>query len=491
MSLEDNKKIESLEKELAIVKKAFQRQEIANKLLEEKLDQALENQFSQNKQMLESYETARVRQIQLQFLDFISPQQLDNKSTNEMLLYFAENVSQLFDTADVYAFIINDNKVVSNYQLEDSDWHKKRGLKYLSASIVNLCHDSQNNWHRIEEPFNGYGELAELLKYPTCLAVSFQIAPSSHRLILLNIPHYCYSDDFKQTLELAAQQFSSNLSKRTAELEKSYNFQKLQKTISVLKSTQKKLTHNDKMVALGQLAAGVAHEINNPLSYIISNLQSLDDYQKDINEDFQKIQQGSKQQLSNATKELLEDIPDLIASCLDGLTRVGDIVKGLNTFSRQNDGDFTQLNINEVILSALKVVESRAVNKVDYQLSSNIPKIEGNFGQLQQVMVNLLINAIDSVNDVEKGNVLVNSYQQDEALIVTVVDNGEGMDNKTLKRLFDPFFTTKPTGKGTGLGLSVSYAIMMKHKAQLSVKSKLTKGTQFTLTFPIISNTSL
>jgi len=486
MSVEDNNKITELENTIATLNKALSRQKIANKLLEEKLDEALENQFTQNKKILESYETARIRQIQLQFLDFISPEQLDNKSTNEMLLYFVDNVSILFDSAQAYVFIINEDRLISSYQKKESEWKKQKKLKSITNSILSLSEDARDKWHRLEAPLESYSSLTDLLILPTALAISFEITDKSKRLIILNIPHYCYSDDFKQTLELAAQQFASNLKKRTAELEKSYNFQKLQKTISVLKSTQKKLAHNDKMVALGQLAAGVAHEVNNPLSYIISNLQSLDDYQKEINEEVKKIEAGEQKNLSDSSVELLKDVPEIVTSCLDGLTRVGDIVKSLNTFSRQNNEDFSQININEVILSALKIVDSRANGNLEQKLAPQLSLITGNFGQLQQVLVNLLINAIDSIADNINGKVSITSYQDTEAIIVEVVDNGIGMDNKTLKRLFDPFFTTKPEGKGTGLGLSVSYAIMMKHKGLLSVKSKQEKGTQFTLTFPLV-----
>ena len=199
-----------------------------------------------------------------------------------------------------------------------------------------------------------------------------------------------------------------------------------------------------------------------------------------------KIEVGEQTNLSDSSVELLKDVPEIVTSCLDGLTRVGDIVKSLNTFSRQNNEDFSQININEVILSALKIVDSRANGNLEQELAPQLSLITGNFGQLQQVLVNLLINAMDSIADNINGKVSITSYQDTEAIIVEVVDNGIGMDNKTLKRLFDPFFTTKPEGKGTGLGLSVSYAIMMKHKGLLSVKSKQDKGTQFTLTFPLV-----
>jgi len=439
MSVEDNNKITELENTIATLNKALSRQKIANKLLEEKLDETLENQFTQNKKILESYETARIRQIQLQFLDFISPEQLDNKSTNEMLLYFVDNVSILFDSAQAYVFIINENRLISSYQKTENEWKKQKKLTSITNSILSLGEDARDKWHRLEAPFKNYSSLSDLLILPTALAISFEITDKSKRLILLNIPHYCYSNDFKQTLELAAQQFASNLKKRTAELEKSYNFQKLQKTISVLKSTQRKLAHNDKMVALGQLAAGVAHEVNNPLSYIISNLQSLDDYQKEINDEVKKIEAGEQTTLSDSSVELLKDVPELVTSCLDGLTRVGDIVKNLNTFSRQNNEDFSQVNINEVILSALKILGSRANGKLEQKLAPKLSLITGNFGQLQQVLVNLLINAIDSIADDINGKVSITSYQDAAAVIVEVVDNGIGMDNKTLKRLFDPF----------------------------------------------------
>ena len=266
----------------------------------------------------------------------------------------------------------------------------------------------------------------------------------------------------------------------------STNYSQLKKTLKLLKKTQQQLIHNEKMVSLGQLAAGVAHEINNPLSYLSSNLETLQDYIAQYESIIDKSFTGNENNSPDFDELnfLKEDSKDLLSACLNGVKRVADIVTNLKQFSKKGSSEFSPTNLIEVIEDSLAIV----TNKIKYKYDVNINHesdnliVEGNFGQLQQVFVNLFINAIDAMP--EKGALSIQTSSSDNEAIITVKDNGIGMKDDTKTRIFEPFYTTKDDSKGTGLGLSVSYAIITKHNATITVNSSVGKGTTFTLIFP-------
>lgn len=264
-----------------------------------------------------------------------------------------------------------------------------------------------------------------------------------------------------------------------------------------LQDARKQLIQSEKMSSLGQLAAGVAHEINNPIGYIRANLQVLDDYLQEFKSTFRLIEEKvhstgnlSKQEFEETAKKkdlefLLEDADLILKTNLEGVERVKEIVEGLKTFSHAGDDNLKQISIFECVDRALRVVanELKYQHQVVNELEITLPLVLSNYGQLQQVFVNLLINSAHSMPD---GGIIKIHYKLNkEYLLIHVEDTGIGMDQKTKEQIFNPFFTTKPVGQGTGLGLSVSYAILEAQDISITVDSELGKGTCFTLGFPL------
>jgi C4-dicarboxylate-specific signal transduction histidine kinase len=269
----------------------------------------------------------------------------------------------------------------------------------------------------------------------------------------------------------------------------------LQQTADHLQNTQKQLIQSEKMASLGQLAAGVAHEINNPIGYIRSNLQTLDDYIKEFKLTFKLLEEKiylngslSKQEFNKTVKKkemnfLLADAELIVKSDQDGIQRIKEIVVGLKSFSHTADDNLKHISIYECVDNALRIVanEFKYQHQVINELETTLPKVLNNYGKLQQVFVNLLINSAHAMP--EGGTMRIHSELHQRYLLIHVEDNGIGMDEKTKSQIFNPFFTTKPVGKGTGLGLSVSYAILETQNISIEVTSELGKGTRFTLGF--------
>jgi signal transduction histidine kinase len=280
----------------------------------------------------------------------------------------------------------------------------------------------------------------------------------------------------------------------------------LRRNYKELQATQQQLIQSEKMASLGTIAAGVAHEINNPLSYLLSNIETLSSYlgriEKILNT-YHSLESecahlsGSKNpNLKRYLEEIatlkrtydldyiLNDNNHLIRESLEGVTRIRDIVQSLKAFSRSNEGSETLTDVNECILGALRVASNELKYKCELRKDlGQLPKILCNEGQLVQVFMNFLINAAQAIET--RGIISVRTLCDSENIYVHFQDTGSGISETNLKRLFTPFFTTKPVGKGTGLGLSVSYGIVRELGGTITVESTLGKGTHFCVQLPI------
>ena len=260
------------------------------------------------------------------------------------------------------------------------------------------------------------------------------------------------------------------------------------------------LLHQDKMSSIGQLAAGVAHEINNPMAFIASNLVTLKGYVEAMSRYHKLIhdllvKNGSADELlilEEATRKLdimfiLEDISPLIAQSSEGADRVKQIVHDLKGFARTDDSSFELADLNDCVRSTVNIVrnEIKYVADLDLQLA-DIPHISCSRNQLSQVIINLLVNAAHSIES--HGSITVTTLQVDDSVVLRVRDTGRGMSEEVRNRIFEPFFTTKEVGKGTGLGLSISYSIIKKHGGEIVVESKPGTGTIFSVILPIHNN---
>ncbi|KAE9652584.1 response regulator [Pseudomonas fluorescens] len=270
----------------------------------------------------------------------------------------------------------------------------------------------------------------------------------------------------------------------------------LQVEIDERKQLESQLVQSEKLASLGQLAAGVAHEINNPVGFISSNLSTLDGYFNQLQQMLEayrlaedSLAQGEQLKALRTELELdflKDDIPLLIRESKEGIGRVVQIVKDLKNFSRvDNDQTWQFANLQQGIDSTLNIVASELKYKADViKRYTPLPEIECLASQLNQVVMNLVINAAQAMGP-ERGTITISNGVEGENVWLEVADNGCGIDPQAMQKIFDPFFTTKPVGEGTGLGLSLSYGIVKKHRGDISVSSELGKGTRFRVVLPI------
>ncbi|BAZ30417.1 GAF sensor signal transduction histidine kinase [Cylindrospermum sp. NIES-4074] len=291
----------------------------------------------------------------------------------------------------------------------------------------------------------------------------------------------------------------------------------LAQALNELRTAQMQIIHAEKMASLGQLVAGVAHEINNPINFIHGNLVHAHQYTQELLRYLQLYQQHHpdvapeiQEFLKTAEIEFLfDDLPKLFQSMKVGTDRIREIVTSLRNFSRLDEADFKKANIHEGIDSTLMILQNRLKSSGDshsIHVSKDydtLPMIECYPGQLNQVFMNLLSNAIDALEErnaqatpeviaENPSEIRISTFLLNKDWIaIRITDNGLGMDEKVLSRLFDPFFTTKVVGKGTGLGLSISYQIVTdKHKGKIYCQSEPGKGTEFMVELPIRQSTS-
>ncbi len=266
-----------------------------------------------------------------------------------------------------------------------------------------------------------------------------------------------------------------------------------------LSDARTKLVQSEKLASIGQLAAGVAHEINNPIGFIFSNFGTLEKYIADLFEMLAAYEEAEpalgdspaaariralKQELD--VEYLKEDIPSLMSESRDGIQRVRKIVQNLKDFSRVDASqEWEWVNLHNGIDSTLNIVHNEIKYKADVvKQYGNLPDVECLPSELNQVFMNLLVNAAHAIA-AERGVITIRTGVEGESVWVEVSDTGMGIAPENLTRIFDPFFTTKPVGKGTGLGLSLSYGIVQKHHGRMDVSSELGKGTTFRLTIPV------
>ncbi|MBW4681493.1 MAG: PAS domain-containing protein [Microcoleus vaginatus WJT46-NPBG5] len=272
-----------------------------------------------------------------------------------------------------------------------------------------------------------------------------------------------------------------------------------------LQQTQAQLIQSEKMSSLGQLVAGIAHEVNNPVSFIYGNLAYANEYIQDLLRLlnlYQKKYPNPGEEIEEEIEEvglnfLLEDLPKLMSSMKQGAERIRQIVISLRNFARLDEAEMKSVNIHEGIDSTLLILQHRLKQQQkDSEIEiikeySKLPKVECYPGQLNQVFINILNNAIDAVEEaaikrVEKGQILIRTGIQDERVFISIADNGGGMGEEVSRHMFDPFYTTKPVGKGTGLGLSISYQVVVeKHGGRLQCISAPGKGTELRIEIPL------
>ncbi|MFW6296388.1 MAG: sensor histidine kinase [Halothece sp.] len=317
------------------------------------------------------------------------------------------------------------------------------------------------------------------------------------------------TEDEVGVLAISLNQLMAKVRERTQELEEARETlehkvkertQELTEALAELKQAQAQLIQSEKMSSLGQMVAGIAHEINNPVNFIYGNIQPANQYVEDLI----YILKIYEQEYPNPTPKLeeqieavdldfvLDDLPKLFSSMKMGAERIRQIVLSLRNFSRLDESEMKRVDIHEGIESTLVILNNRLKKGIEVKKNyGNIPWVECYPAQINQVFMNLLNNAIDALEDTKRQKnflpclEIMTQQINHQEISIQIRDNGTGIPDDIKAKLFDPFFTTKDVGKGTGLGLSISYKIVEKHSGKIKVESELGKGTEFAIALPI------
>lgn len=312
------------------------------------------------------------------------------------------------------------------------------------------------------------------------------------------------TQEYKKTYEI--RQLNERLKKTSVEVN-AKNL-KLKKALTKIEETQTQIIQSEKMASIGQLAAGVAHEINNPIGFVSSNLRTLGDYRQDLGkliDHYRGFVESIRNQsfTSNMPNELItqieaieameenvdidfiqEDMGDLVRDCIEGAERIRKIVLDLKDFAHPGEDKPKATDINNGIESTLNVV----YNELKYKAKiiknyGDLPIIQCYPQQINQVFMNILVNAAQAIE--RNGEIRIDTELNDDVVEIRISDTGCGIPEKNLTRIFDPFFTTKDVGKGTGLGMNIAYNIVQKHNGTITVESKVGRGTTFKIRLPL------
>lgn len=484
---------EELQNRIAVLERKNTREKKARNLAEQQLEKYSLEIYETNKSLKTSLLLSEKRQNELEFLSHISSQVGAELSLPELFSNVVELMT-LFCHAECGFYFTSLNGKFSGDK-EPQAWYRSLGWKTSTTDISTLA---DNLPLSVLDAFDTWQitNVNEQESERSLLYLNF-ILSGGEQAWLVFIVKNVIEEHMLAALNTAKGQLQSGIRRRLADERILRRNQQLQDTVDRLEQAKKQLIQSEKMASLGQLAAGVAHEINNPVAFIRSNLEVLQQYLNDYKQlhaqlgtELKQTQSITEEKFTEICKNtdlayIEEDSADLLVSNIDGLDRVREIVENLKTFSHAGEEELQDVDLFSCIDGALKITSNvfKYEHQVNNELVEPLPSILGNSSQLQQVFVNLFVNASHAMEG--GGTLTISSLQTENKLTLQVTDTGCGMDDKTLDKLFTPFFTTKPVGVGTGLGLSVSYAILEAHNAEVEVNSKVGEGTTFSMTFAV------
>jgi len=447
------------------------------------------------------------------FADFLS---LNNKDNNNVFRYIVNRKGEILNRINDDKKITLDSKVHIDDFSEYVEWknfllssetemikkfENSNGNIALYAKKIFLDKTEKNRFITLVEknPYSVVVENVNYVKKQSLLIAIILLLPA----ILITV---IFSNRFTRPLKNITNSITNYKKNRTTlDLNVKSNDEigalatAFREMVHDLDQAQEQLIQSEKMASIGQLAAGVAHEINNPVGFVGSNINSLKDYCNDLlkvitayesTDEYLKRDNDIWDSIETIKKEvdlnyLKEDISNLISESTDGVKRVKEIVQNLKDFSHVDEAEWQWADIHKGLDSTLNIVNNEIKYKAEVlKKYGEVPEIECLASQLNQVFMNLLVNAAHSID--EHGTITIETGLTDTNLVwICISDTGRGIPSSLLKKVFDPFFTTKPIGEGTGLGLSLSYGIIEKHAGRIDVESKEGVGTKFSIWLPV------
>lgn len=491
--------IAELQKRISVLERKVSREKKARNIAENKLEHYSLEIYQINESLKEALASSNKKKRELEFLGKSSIDAGSEMNINEIITHFIVLAGE-FCHADFGCYLVTDGGVISEEGKNQvwcscGTWQEKADLVDATYALLPIKDaELMNSWG----VSNIYSTVIDSkYNFKNINYTNFSLGRDKIAwLVLLNSDDNVDSD-ILTVLDTAREHLINVIRRRLADNRILKRNKQLQESLENLEKTRRQLIQSEKMASLGQLAAGVAHEINNPIAFVRSNMEVLQEYLNDykmLYDNLKLIVEKNKHLSSKEFKHecekveldyIAEDSVDLLKSNIEGLVRVKEIVDNLKSFSHSGGEELTAITLADCVTAALKVTNNvfKYEHQIDNQLVNVNAKVLGNLGQLQQVFVNLFVNAAHAMEG--GGKLTISHCENEEAIVIRVTDTGQGMDQKTVSQLFTPFFTTKPIGVGTGLGLSVSYAILEAHDANISVDSEVGVGTTFNLSFPL------
>lgn len=483
----------TIDKQIALLERRLAREKSARLQAEELLVEKSREIYHSNIKLKETLAESERKRDELEFLLNSSSSISISENTENLLSHVTELSANFlhaeFAVASVQLNTAMQFDVHTPVYSSHKKWHSQKHI-IQAINTVLAEHHFNNDWQVV--PFN----VAQSGLLDVELVIRKKVLDNESCLLSCFIlSNKNYSDDTFNALTIIQRQLRTLLiARKTGQNMNAEQFD-VSGIQEQLDKAKKMLMQSEKMTLLGQLSAGIAHEINNPVGFVRSNMEVLADYIQDINHfivaqtqivknpDLMREIENIKQQYD--IDFILDDISDIVSSNLDGVDRISEIVQGLKTFSHQGDKQFSKVDLSEVIAGALLVAKNEL--KYKHTIVNDTENMDllimGKLGQLQQVFINLFVNAAQAMPD--GGEIRIKATTKDDSVCITVSDTGCGMSESTKQQLFTPFYTTKPVGEGTGLGLSISIGIIEAHSGSIDVRSEINKGTTFTLSFPI------
>lgn len=473
--------------ELDAIQAQLSQEKILRTQLEMKLAQSQSSLKKVEQQLKNQTASVESRQFQLEFLTFLATVTFSQTSLESIIQSFLLRSASFFATCSAYIKCdLMGNVAVPLYKrIDDNDLDLSTLASSINATAL-IEHITEAEFETVLMMADSFFKTNDQFEYVVVLPL---FKSKHYHVLAIFFKNDKQLDTSKlQTLESGRNLVKIALGRKLAELKLDKKYKELNKAYHSLEQAQQQLTQAEKMASIGQLAAGVAHEINNPIGYVMSNISSLKEYIDEFKSYFKTVELENKK-TTDEVDFLLTDSAAIINSCMGGLERVRTIVKDLKTFSHSGQEQAVRFNLNQCVESALSLMGSEfkyGSYEIELHLIEPFADVLGTKNQIEQVMLNILMNAKQAMP--QGGVIRIRSYIDGDKACLAIEDQGCGMDSKVQQRLFDPFFTTKPVGVGTGLGLSISFKIIEAYQGEIQVKSEIGKGSCFTIKLPIPSH---